>query len=80
MNTSNNGDTPSIQIKGGAGPFAAAAIAAVIQQVLVEEQVAASVPTNGRRLSGWLIAGRDEVFMPPRSSVTNSTRKAAPRR
>lgn len=48
----------SIQIKGGAGPFEAAAIAAVISHVLEVEKVAqASRPPNNRP-SAWVRAGR----------------------
>ena len=68
---------PSIQIKGGAGPFAAAAIAAVIQRVVEDERAAASVPRTRRRLSDWAIASRQEPFVPPRAPMTRLTRRTA---
>ena len=55
----------SIQIKGGAGPFEAAAIAAVIAQVVRDEQSVAATPTHRHRLSEWSITGRHDVFVPP---------------
>ena len=64
---------PEIRITGGAGPFAAAAIAAVIQRVLDEEQTAAATPLHRQRLSDWVMAGRNDAFKPPPVPATRST-------
>lgn len=50
-----------LQITGGAGPLEAAAIAAVVQQVLFEEEVAASLPSTQHLESPWVLSVRSEV-------------------
>ena len=54
-----------IQIKGGAGPFEAAAITAVIAQVVRDEQSLAATPTHRHQLSEWSVTGRHDVFVLP---------------
>lgn len=50
-----------IDILGGAGPLEAAAIVAVVQQVLFEEEVAAALPSTANLESAWVLSGRREV-------------------
>ncbi|NOY56848.1 MAG: hypothetical protein GXP34_12815 [Actinobacteria bacterium] len=49
-----------LHIEGGAGPLEAAAIAAVVQQVLFEEVIAASLPSTPHLESPWVLSGRTE--------------------
>jgi hypothetical protein len=48
-----------LQIAGGAGPLEAAAIAAVVQQVLFEEELAASMPSVRQLESPWVLSVRN---------------------
>ena len=54
--------TPTVRVKGGAGPSEAAAIAAVIQKVIDDERAAGAQPTGRRALdrlgSCWSRRGR----------------------
>lgn len=82
----NNGHTTSsgvgIRIEGGAGPYHAAVIAAVIEHALAQERRVGSSPD--RRFSNWTMVARGEPFMPPRTVVNGSGngagRVSAPRR
>jgi hypothetical protein len=49
-----------LDIAGGAGPLEAAAIAAVVQQVLAEEELAAALPSTQRFESKWVLSARTE--------------------
>lgn len=49
-----------VQIVGGAGPLEAAAIAAVVQQVLAEEELAAAMPSTQHLESTWVLSARTE--------------------
>lgn len=49
-----------LEIAGGAGPLEAAAIAAVVQQVLVEEEIAAALPATQHLESKWVLSARTE--------------------
>jgi hypothetical protein len=49
-----------LHIAGGAGPLEAAAIAAVVQQVLAEEDLAAAMPSTQRLESRWVLSARTE--------------------
>ena len=46
-----------IQIRGGIGPYEAAAIAAVIRQSLIAEEVARSRPPPERKPPAWVRVG-----------------------
>lgn len=82
----NNGHPPGdngveLRIKGGAGPYETAAIAAVIQHSLAEERRVAA--PGRRRFSNWTMVTRSDPFVPPRP-VTNGAanggaRPSAPR-
>lgn len=82
----NNGHTTgngiSIRIEGGAGPYHAAAIAAVIEHALAQERRVASPPA--RRFSNWTMVARSDPFVPPRTTANGSAigdaRPSAPRR
>jgi hypothetical protein len=47
-----------IQIKGGAGPYEAAAIVAVIQRVVDEQTAARVIRPRGNEPNAWVRAGR----------------------
>ena len=47
-----------IKIKGGAGPYEAAAIAAVIQRVVDEQSAARVIRPNPNEPTAWVRAGR----------------------
>ena len=68
-------------ITGGAGPYEAAAIAAVIEHALAEERRTTSV--RPRRFSNWMMVARNDPFVPPRSvsngSVNGAAQSSAPR-
>ena len=71
-----------LHIAGGAGPYEAAAIAAVIEHALAEERrVATRLP---RRFSNWMMVARSEPFVAPRAiangSLNGAGRSSAPRR
>jgi hypothetical protein len=51
---------PELDIAGGAGPLEAAAIAAVVQQVLTEEELQAALPSTQRLESRWVLSARTE--------------------
>lgn len=75
----NNGHPPDndgleFRIKGGAGSYETAAIAAVIQHSLAEERRVAA-PTR-RRFSNWMMVARSDPFVPPRP-VTNGANGGA---
>ncbi len=55
-----------IAIKGGAGPMEAAAIAAVIEQIVEDERRASATPSRRRTLPPWVAHGRPSVFTLPR--------------
>ncbi|MFQ5516953.1 MAG: hypothetical protein ACE5E8_05200 [Acidimicrobiia bacterium] len=56
-----------IDLGGDAGPEAAAAVAAVIRQVLTEERIAAAEPPSRPMLSPWVRSGLgfSPVFQDP---------------
>jgi hypothetical protein len=54
-----------LDIVGGAGPLEAAAIAAVVQQVRAEEELAASLPSTRRLESPWVLSARNEPPIRP---------------
>lgn len=47
-----------IEIRGGAGPYEAAAIVAVIQRVIDEQSAARSLPPRRNEPPAWVKAGR----------------------
>ena len=65
------------QITGGAGPYEAAAITAVVERALAEERRSASPPP--RRFSNWMMVTRSEPFVPPRRITNGAARSSAPR-
>ena len=69
-------EAQEFRITGGAGPSEAAAIAAVISQVVADEQAAAAIPQSRRRLSAWLIAGRQDAFIPPSGPISRISRQS----
>ena len=66
--------TEGISIKGGAGPAEAAAIAAVIAKVVSDENDAIAEPGRQPRMSDWVMAARQQPFMPPRTPAPVRTR------
>lgn len=65
-----------ISIKGGAGPLEAAAIAAVIQQVLEREQAARAEPPRRSRQTAWVRAVRSPAMVTPTTASTRFARWA----
>ena len=63
------------QITGGAGPYEAAAIAAVIEHSLAEERKVAGPPA--RRFSNWMMVAVGEPFVPPRPIANGALNGAA---
>lgn len=69
--------TDGLQIRGGAGPFHAAAIAALIQHVLAEEEAARRIRPDSHVPPAWVRAVRprdpsdplDPVFPDPRGEL-----------
>ncbi len=57
-----------IIIRGGAGPYEAAAIAAVIEQLLAEEAAQRSLPPQRPRPEAWVLSGRPRTVLGPRST------------
>ncbi len=55
---------PPILIRGGAGPYEAAAVVAAVLQVLAEEE-AKAVPPPPPRPHPWVLAGRLRPVQPP---------------
>jgi hypothetical protein len=53
---------PSPEIRGGAGPFEAAAIVAVVQHVLEREAVAAATPAPRNVPNAWVRAAAARPF------------------
>ena len=49
---------PAIEIKGGAGPHEAAAIAAAVHQALADEDARRSKPPKRPRLPAWITVMR----------------------
>ncbi len=76
----NNGQTGNsgirFHIAGGAGPYQAAAVAAVVEHTLAEERRVASPPP--RRFSNWMMVARSEPFVPPRTISNGSLNGALP--
>ncbi len=74
--------TPRVRIRGGAGSYHAAAIAAVVEHVLAREH-RASAPTP-HRFSNWMMAIRSGPFIIPRTpngAIENGAEQPpAPRR
>jgi hypothetical protein len=58
------------EIRGGAGPEVAAAIGAVIQQLLDREVSAKATPIRRPRQSQWVLAGRPREVPAPLPSHT----------
>lgn len=57
-----------IEITGGAGPYEAAAIIAAIHAVLTEEQTTRAIPEQPSVPSAWVMSGRPQVVVGPRST------------
>lgn len=61
---------PDHEIRGGADPEVAAAIAAVMGHLLDEEAVAKASPARRPRQSSWVLAGRPREAAAPLPSHT----------
>jgi len=68
-------ESRSIQIRGGAGPHEAAAIAVVVGHVLAHEQAGTSQSPPRSRLNAWVISARRPPLRRPRQPATRLTRE-----
>ncbi len=61
-------DAVDIEIAGGAGPYEAAAIMAVIDAALAEEYAARATPQRPSVPGAWVMSGRPQVVLGPRTN------------
>jgi len=66
----------SIQIRGGAGPHEAAAIAAVLRHTLASERSGGSQPPARKGQSAWVLSARRPPMAAPIRPATSLTRRA----
>ena len=57
-----------LRITGGAGPYEAAAIAAVVDAVLAEEAASLAMPVMPPEPSQWVVSGRPRVVVGAKST------------
>jgi hypothetical protein len=66
-----------IQIRGGADPHVAAAIAAVINQAATDERLREAEPPRRSHESRWVLSARTRMVTTPHRPTTMPTRMAA---
>lgn len=69
-------DERPIQIRGGADPHVAAAIAVVIHQALSDERRRGAEPPRRGRQSRWVLSARTQSMTTPQRPTTMPTRMA----